>query len=240
MSRFSLRLSSHNISESFDESKSPKPFRYSVNSILDVPNAYPSTSRSYVKHQKRIGQPLQSNLKLKKILIDKTVKYNSTERSAMSKDELVKFVENSDKVEKMIDKFDEFHKISKFQNEWMGFHEVKPNNSEANGDSECLKTLSDSCSPRNGLSEGQKLRKKALNLCKKKKEYMEKSDLLKIEEMQGELDTPMKQDLNTTRATTDCSGLKITKPDYKQLKGDVRFRYAKQKSSTSSNTQSNR
>ena len=229
MSRFSLRIPSQNITDSFEESKSPKPFRYSVTSNLDENSTYQPSSRSYVRHQRRIGQPLQSNLKLKKILVDKTVKYTNSERSMMTKKELVKFVENSEKVEKIIDKFNEFHKISKYQNERMGLHEIQTDTSANTGASTYLKTLSDSCSPRNDMSEGQKLMQKALLLCKKKKEYAEKSELDKIEEVQMHRETPLKQDANIKHVKSDFSGLKMTKPDSKQLKSDLRFRYVNRK-----------
>jgi len=221
MSRFSLQIPSESSFDLFHDSKSRSSFRYDRNLLEE--NLYPPhVSKARQKHQKRIIHPLHSNLKLKKVLADKTTKHFNSENSLLTSKKILQQFESGKKIERMIGNLKDITQIAEFQNKRMGIHPIQASKTALIGGNLSVNIFNDGNSPQYGLTEGQILKQKALSLCRKSKDHTEKiygapiikekpSSLLRV--------TSGKQN----------EGQKLSNMAQKQFKSDIRFRYVKRK-----------
>ena len=221
MSRFSLQIPSESSFDIFCDSKSRSSFRYDRH--LPEENLYPQhVSKARQKHQKRIIQPLHSNLKLKKVLVDKTVKHFNSENSLLAGKKILQNLENSKKIEKIYGNLKDISQIAEFQNKRMGIQPVQPPKINLIGGNLSINIYHDGNSPHYGLTEGQILKQKALSLCKKSKDHTEKiygAPIVKEKSISLLRNTPNKQ----------SESQRLSNVAQKQLKSDIRFRYVKRK-----------
>ena len=231
MSRFSLQIPSENSFESLNDINSRSSFRYDQNSIPEE-DFYPHHgSRTRGKHQKRIIQPLHSNLKLKRVLANKAIRHGSEHSISVNKGYNDK-TEEPGKLENIIGNLKDISEISEFQNKRMGINPVQIPRPSLVGGNLSVNIYSDANGLHYDLSEGENLRQKAINLCKKFREQNSKLEKAVFSSKDGGSSISVSSSASKTKLTPDPKGYlntKNTKLTPKQLKSDIRFRYVKRR-----------
>jgi len=228
MSRFSLQIPSENSFESLNDINSRSSFRYDQTSIPEE-DFYPHHgSRTRGKHQKRIIQPLHSNLKLKRVLANKAMRHGSEHSISNNKGYNDK-TDEPGKIENIICNLKDISEISEFQNKRMGINPVQIPRPSLVGGNLSVNIYSDATGLHYDLSEGENLRQKAINLCKKFREQNTKLEKAVFSSKDG---SSASASSSKTKLTPDPKGYMNTKNNKltpKQLKSDIRFRYVKRR-----------
>ena len=212
MSRFSLRIPDQSFLDLENEIKIRASFRYDKIQINDDGTHAQQLAQARAKHRQRLIKPLHSNLKLKRVLADKAVMHNNSENSIKAQKGSNASLIKAGQIDHILHTIREVTQISAFQDKRMGLtnnYQQRPIPTDSTFDTK----ISGYSPTSGGMSEGQKLREKAINLCRKKAEHQEAVIKAKNKSVTNAKATPDKQE-------------SITKPGHKQLKNDIRFRYS--------------
>lgn len=212
MSRFSLRIPDQSFFDVEKEIQIRASFRYDKIQLHDDGTHAQQLAQARAKHRQRLIKPLHSNLKLKRVLADKAIMHNNSENNIKAQKGSNASLIKAGQIDHILHTIREVTQISAFQDKRMGLthiHQQRPMHTDSTFD-----TKIDGYSPTSGIiSEGQKLREKAINLCRKKAEHQEAVIKAKNKSLNNAKATPEKQ-------------ASLIKPGYKQLNSDIRFRYS--------------